>query len=229
MELHHIRGGSREELEKKAYNIGVGISLGNKWFTSEIIVQLVQWSLQYTREYVIVYVADSIHAINEEVRGRMSPERAMARSLRKGSEILESVETLIQQRFSEDDKNRIVYVTWNEIVNAEYEKKLAWLIRFFYETPAFAEGIKRIVSSTISKEQRMFREDDVEKLSMYILSEMPEILSRVPMKGYTCDAYVYPRDGELTQLAEQLQNGKVFPQIKENIIDTEPKVFLEVR
>jgi tRNA-dependent cyclodipeptide synthase len=229
MELHHIRGGNKEELEAKAYNIGVGISLGNKWFTPETIVELVHWSLQYTREYVIVYVADSIHAINEEVRGRTSPQRAMARSLRKGSEILEGARVLVEKHFSEDDKKRIVYVTWNEILDTEYERKLAWLVQYFYETPAFAECIKRIVSSQISKEQKVFTEDDVEKLSMYILSEMPEVLSRVPMRGYECDAYVYPFDGALTQLAEQIQKGEAFPQINEKIIDTQPKVFLEVR
>jgi len=91
MELHRIRGGNKEELEARAYTIGVGISLGNKWFTPENILGLVIWSLQYTRENVIVYVADSIHAINEEVRGKMSPERAMERSLKKISNSLKKI------------------------------------------------------------------------------------------------------------------------------------------
>ncbi len=229
MELHQIRSGNKEELEAKAYNIGVGISLGNKCFTPETIVDLVKWSLQYTREQVIVYIADSIHAINEEVRGRMSPERAMARSLRKGTEILQEVKNIIDQNFAEEDKQRIVYVTWNEIVDAEYEKKLAWLMRFFYESPVFADRIKNIVRANISREQRSFNEEDISRLAMYIISEMPEVLCRVPMRQYACDAYVYPLDGELTQLVEQIQNGEVFPEVKVNIIDTEPKVFLEVR
>lgn len=229
MELHQIRGGTREELEAKAYNIGVGISLGSKWFTPENIVELTKWSLQYTREQVIVYVADSIHSINEEVRGRMSPQRAMARSLRKGSEILQDVRAIIDEQFSEEDRKRIVYATWNEIVDAEYEKKMAWLIRFFYESLAFARRIKEIVRNGLSKESREFKEQDIERLGMYIISEMPELLCRVPVKGYPCDAYVYPYDVELTHFAEQVQTGEVFPEIRENIIDTEPKVFLEVR
>jgi len=58
---------------------------------------------------------------------------------------------------------------------------------------------------------------------------MPEVICRVPIKGYACDACVYPFDGELTQFVEQVQKGEIFPEIKANILDTEPKVFLEVR
>lgn len=49
------------------------------------------------------------------------------------------------------------------------------------------------------------------------------------MKGVVCDAFTYPFDGELPELTEKIQNGEIFPEIKENIMDTEPKVFLEVR
>lgn len=229
MQLHKIRGGDKESLEAKLYNIGVGISLGNKWFTAANIVELINWSLKHTKEYVVVYVADSIHAINEEVRGRMSKERAMSRSLKKGEQIISAVKDMVDKEFSEEDRKRIVYVSWNEIVDEEYQKKMSYLIELFYSSSDFKDRIKSIVVKNTSKEDRIFDDTDIEKLSMYIVSELPEIICRVPMNQYSCDAYVYPFDGELTQLAEEIQLGHVFPQIKENIIDTEPKVFLEVR
>ena len=76
MKLYSIRGGNEFDLNAKKYNIGVGISLGNKYFTPENIAEAVRWSLQYSRESVIVYVADSIHAINLEVRSRITFEKA---------------------------------------------------------------------------------------------------------------------------------------------------------
>jgi hypothetical protein len=85
------------------------------------------------------------------------------------------------------------------------------------------------VRTSVASESRTFSEEEVDKLSMYILHEMPEIICRVPMKEYECDAYVYPFDGEVVQLAEQIQKGEAFPEIRENILDTRPKVFLEVR
>lgn len=229
MELYRIRGGTEAELQAKAYAIGVGISLGNKWFTSESIVELVKWSLPYSRGPVIVYVADSIHAINEEVRSRITPQRAMGRALRKGEKILGEVKEILDKVLSVEDRGRVVYVTWNEIVDAAYEAKMAWLITHFHQYAPFAERIKTIVRNTVSKEERQFSEEEIDKLAMYILYEMPELLVRVPMKGYECDAFVYPFDGELAELAENIQKGVEFPEIKERIIDTKPKVFLEVR
>lgn len=229
MELRLIRGGNVHELEARSYNIGVGISLGNKWFTTQNIVDLVKWSLQYTREIVVVYVADSIHAINLEVRNRISSGRAMTRSTRMGSEIIQSVREQIEKSISQDDLKKIVYVTWNEIIDAKYERKMAFLIRLFFSSENFRNKVTSIVRDGVAKEARKFTDDEIQKLSMYILHEMPELICRVPMKEYRCDAYVYPFDGELTRLAEQIQKGEVFPEIKENILDTEPKVFLEVR
>lgn len=64
---------------------------------------------------------------------------------------------------------------------------------------------------------------------MNVIEELPEVLARTPIKGMTFDAYAYPFDGELPELVERIQRGDIFPEIKESIMDTEPKVFLEVR
>jgi hypothetical protein len=48
MKLYSIRGGTVKELNEKQYQIGVGVSLGNKWFSIENTAELVKWSLQNT-------------------------------------------------------------------------------------------------------------------------------------------------------------------------------------
>ncbi|OHA88878.1 MAG: hypothetical protein A3C70_01680 [Candidatus Zambryskibacteria bacterium RIFCSPHIGHO2_02_FULL_43_14] len=64
MKLHKIRTGNREDLEDKKYTLSIGVSLGNKWFTIENIIDLIRWSLPRTKYDLVVYVGDSIHAIN---------------------------------------------------------------------------------------------------------------------------------------------------------------------
>ena len=123
MELHGIRGGNKSALEAREYNIGVGVSLGNKWFTIENTVELTKWALRYSRETVIVYVADSIHAINLEVRNHTSYEKALSIAKSKGSKFLMEVENEIRGSFSVEERNKIVYATWDEIVNFEYKEK----------------------------------------------------------------------------------------------------------
>jgi hypothetical protein len=59
--------------------------------------------------------------------------------------------------------------------------------------------------------------------------EFTEVLCRVKIAGNECDAYAYPYSGLVTELVDNIQQGLIFPKIKEEIIDTKPKVFLEVR
>jgi tRNA-dependent cyclodipeptide synthase len=229
MDFLSIRSGTREELELNKYNIGVGISLGNKWFNPENILSLVRWSLTYTREKVVVYVADSIHSLNIEARTGKSPKKAKELSLQQGQNILNEVRNQINGSFSKEELSRISYAHWDELVDDRYRENVNYLYNLFNTNNGFKKAILNLVENHISKESRAFSNESMEKMACYILEELPEILCRVKIAGTVCDAYVYPFDGELCVFAQQLQNGEIFPEIKEVIITTEPKVFLEVR
>lgn len=229
MQLHTIRGGNIEDLNNKKYTIGVGISLGNKWFTVENIVSLVEWCLEHTKDNVIVYVADSIHAINLEVRNRISFDKAERLADQMGTDILNNVKAQLEKELSAEDNKKIIYVKWQSIVDDSYKNKLGYIQSLYQNNTEFKNTIETIVRGLTSKEVKTFTDQEITRLGEYIVAEIPEVINRVKMAGSICDAYVYPYDGELTRLIEKIQKGEVFPEIKENIMDTEPKVFLEVR
>lgn len=229
MQLYKIRSGTEEDLLNRHYNIGVGISLGNRWFTPENIVSLIEWSLSYTKDYVIVYVADLIHAINIEVRNGKSPEKAEEKALRMGEDILEQVKKLVDEKFGTDEKSKICYATWSDLLTPSFRAKVDFLYEKYHSEAEFKRTIIELVEGFTENENRNFTEEDKEKLGSYVIEELPEVLARTPISGMTFDAYVYPYDGELPELVERIQKGEIFPEIKESIIDTEPKVFLEVR
>jgi tRNA-dependent cyclodipeptide synthase len=229
MQLYKIRGGNEEELFAKKYNIGVGISLGNRWFTVENILGLVGWSLEYTRESVVVYVADSIHALNIEARTGKSLEKSKVITLQQGRAILEQVKEQVAESVSEQSRQRIVYAQWDDIVDQKYQQKVDFLYNLYSSDKDFRGKILDLVNEHTATETRMFDENARTKMAQYILEELPESLCRVKISGVTCDAYAYPFDGPLCIFIEELQRGVVFPEIGNTIIDTEPKVFLEVR
>jgi len=228
MNLYNIRGGSREDLENHKYNIGVGISIGNKWFNVENILELVKWSLKYTRERVTVYVADSIHALNIEAREGKDHIRAKDVALRKGNEILDAVKERVNETLSVDEIRKIDFIHWDSLVNSLYEEKLAYLYKFFEENEEFRGAITNLVKRFIAKEKRSFSEAAIKKMCYYILEELPELIARVNVGKISYDAYIYPIDTDLNYFVEQLQKGDIFPEIRVKILDTEPKVFLEV-
>ena len=229
MELHLIRGGNKVDLEAKKYNIGVGISLGSKWFTVENILELIAWSLKYTKESVVVYVADSIHAINIEVRKSISHEKALAISNNMGDEILESVKNAADAKFSSLDTSRITYSKWQALVDDSYRKNIHFLYDFYSKDKNFKDALMSITRNYTQKDPRSFTEAQLERLNSYLIEEFPELIKRVSINNIKYDAYVYPFDGDLVRLVEEIQNGHMFPEIKQHVLDTEPKVFLEVR
>ena len=115
MHLHTIRGGSVEDLKDHKYNIGVGISLGNKWFTPENILGLVEWALKYTSQNVVVYVADTIHALNIEVRKRRSVEYSIKEAKKQGEEIMSQTKNLLKGRLPEKEYSKVILVFWEII------------------------------------------------------------------------------------------------------------------
>ncbi len=228
LKLHNIRGGNKTDLEQKKYTIGVGLSLGNKWFTPENIIEEIKWALEYSKDKVVVYVADSIHAINISVRSRRSIESARRIAFREGEELFSKVKEGLKF-LSDEQLNKISFVKWDEIVDGSFTNKLVYLRARYNESGLFQDTIHAIVRNHVSHEDRKFSDDDIHMLGSYIVEELPECANRVPMKGIIVDAYMYPQDNELVAFIERIQKGEVFPEIKEKIMDTEPKVFLEVR
>jgi len=229
MELHRVRGGNQEALENKEYNICVGISLGNKWFTPKNIVGLIEWSLEHTKEHVVVCPADDIHAINLEVRSRKSKSKSLELARKMSEELMIAVKEEVKNRLSEEQSAKIVYATWSDVVDEKYKEKVSYLYDVYEKDSEFRTAIQQIVRGYTSKEARLFSDEDITILSTYVLEELPEVVGRVPVKGFVCDAYAYPFDSELTVFIEQIQEGERFPEIGKAIMETEPKVFLEVR
>lgn len=229
MKLHKIRGGSLGSLESREYNICVGISLGNKWFTPENILELIKWSLIYTKEYIVICPADDIHAINIQIRSRKSPESALRLAKKMGTEIVASVKELTDQHLDDEQKSKLIFADWSDVADEKYKKKVNFLYEAFGSNLDFRNTVRDIVKEYTSKGDRIFSKEDIDMLSTYILEELPELIGRVPVKGYICDAYAYPFDGSLTKLVEDIQLGNKFPEIRNKILDTEPKVFLEVQ
>lgn len=229
MKLYKVRGGSEKLVHNRAYNIGVGISLGNKWFSAENILGLIEWSLENTKDFVVVYIADSIHAINIEVRYRKSPEKSKEKAIKMGDKILKEVKELVRKRFTDEQLKRIHYVRWYELLTPEFQKKVDFLYKKYKTDVLFRNKIINLTNDFLEREERIFSHEDKVKLGEYIIEELPEILNRVPANDLVFDAHVYPFDGKLPELVDDIQRGIIFPEIKKEIMDTEPKVFLEVR
>lgn len=229
MKLYKIRGGNEEELCAKKYNIGVGISIGNKWFSTKNILELIGWALKYTKEYVIIYVADSIHAYNIEVRNHKSPKKAKEMALKLGEKVLQEVKICVEKQFSVAELTKIHYAKWDKLLTLEFQEKIKFLYDKYENDIYFRNTILGLVESFTKNENRIFSHNEKVKLGNYIIEELPELLTCVPINELVSEAYAYPFDNKLTEFVDNIQSGIIFPEIRERIMNTRPKIFLEVR
>lgn len=229
MEIHTVRGGTKEEFCNGEYNLAVPISLGNRWFTEQSVLELVQFSLPYAKEFLVVYVADTIHAVNIEVRNRRSRNGALRKAKRMGREFLLSVQQTLSANLHVTEKDKVFYKNWDDLLTDDYLKKQKFLYDKYKKDSDFRREIKRLVKNTTSMEEKGFSEEEIEKLGNYIIEELPELLMRVPIDGLQFDANVYPFDNDLLVLVEDIQKGRKFPEIAKEMIDSKNKVFVEVR
>ncbi|MDO8538446.1 MAG: tRNA-dependent cyclodipeptide synthase [archaeon] len=217
IEVKKVLGATVEEIESKKFNIMIGISLGNKYFTKENIKEYIMWALQNTKEKVLVFVADKLNAINYEAKYHYEKKRAMSVALRKGNEMKELINGIINE-FSEKDRKKIAVIGWEEIENTEkYQKQKLIFENAFFNDTKFHERIVEIVKEQVNSSIIKLKEGDYEKLALYPLYELPCFVTGLEYKKtlYTC--LPYPRMGKIDELEMDLQKGKEFPSISKQL------------
>ena len=223
-----IRGASEKEVKSKKFNLYVGVSIGNKWFTDENIKNQIIWCLKYSKNKIAILLGDSLHAINYEVRNRMPPEKAYQRAINEGNKYIHRINNIIS-KLSKRDQSRIFIVRWDDVKKDTFNKEfIPFFYREFERNKDFNREIKKIVLSFTKTEVKSFSNKEVDKLCEYILQELPELLHGFTYKRTYYNCYTYPFDNLLTQLVEKIQKKEIFPHFHKKL-GIKRNVFVELR
>lgn len=210
------------EVANKSFNIWIGISLGNKYFTQDHIKAYVEWALQYTKERVLVVIGDSLHAVNLEVLDNKTPAAAMRKVLNMGD--IKYAEA--QDIFSElptDQQDKISVVRWRDILDAyDYQGKLSVVKAEYQNNSEFREYIRDITrNGRQDRTDKLSRlnEGELDRLCDYVLNEIPHFVNGV--QGYGDDIVYtlipYPGLTKLDELFVGIQNKTMFPELAEKL------------
>ncbi|HUC02063.1 MAG TPA: tRNA-dependent cyclodipeptide synthase [Candidatus Paceibacterota bacterium] len=206
---------TQAELQAKKFNILIGISLGNKYFTDSHIKDYVLWAIENTKEKTAVLIPDKIHAINYEAKSQYKPERALALATRKGKEIEEIILGIKKEFKIPNDKLQILH--WEEIENETYNHMLHIFSDAFKNNTSFRDAVFNIVKDTPHFKELNLNDSQYEKLCNYVIDELPMLISGVEKNGIAYDLLPYPGFANIDYLAIDLQEGKNFPKITEQL------------
>jgi len=212
VKINEILNGTINEIEERQYNIFIGISLGNKYFTKEHIKSYLKWALDHTKDKVALIIADKIQAINYEVRNGYSKERAMKVSLKLGNRIKEEVQQIISS-FPKKDQNRIVVLHWEEIETKKHLEQVSILFKEFNSNKEFYNEIINIVKENI----KSLNESEYEKLAHYVLNELPTFINGCYFNNELYNLIIYPGLGGIDYLSIGLQTKTKYRELSERL------------
>ncbi|MDD5341112.1 MAG: tRNA-dependent cyclodipeptide synthase [Patescibacteria group bacterium] len=210
MKIGRCLNTTKEEIEAKKFNIFIGISLGNKYFTRENIKGYIDWALANTKEKVAILIPDKIHSVNYEVKSGYKKERAEKLAHKEGDKVLKIVESILGE-FDKARRGIVDILTWDKIETEEYKRMVNVLRQEFSIDDKFRSLILEIVKENVKSDK--LTESDYEKLASYPLEELPMLISGFEYNGVKYDLLPYPGISKIDYLVLDLQEGKSFPDI----------------
>ena len=217
MRIQKIINTSLEEIKSKKYNIYIGISLGNKWFSKENLEKYMNWSLEHTKEKVLFLIADKIQAINYNVRNKSdSANTNLKRAIRRGNEMKLILEGL-KSKLSKEKQKKVIILTWQEYEeqSAFYKKYTPIIYSDFEKNKKFRRGILDLVKSLIK--DREFSEEEYLKFSEYFLEEFIDLFSGIKIGKDYYGLYLYPQHSSVFSFMKKIQEGKLFSELSKKL------------
>lgn len=217
MNIRKTYNSTESEIKSKKFNIFIGISLGNKFFSKENLRKYIKFSIERTKEKVLILIADKIQAINYNARNKLSMETAINKAIKQGDKIQNILNELINE-LPNQTKDKIIILRWNDLENDSTRKIfLNKLYVNYNKNGKFQEKISQIVKEYSSKEDRNFSKESLQKMQKYLVEELPEFLRGVKFQEEDFNLYIYPKDNGFFKFVQEIQGKKIDIQLSERL------------
>jgi tRNA-dependent cyclodipeptide synthase len=227
MKIGQCINATQNNIDNNKFNYWIGISLGNKYFSEENIQKYVEWTLLNTNESVLIVIADWIYSINTQVLDKRNEQSSLRKAMRLGDVKLGEVTEIINQ-LPPKQAAKVKIARWKDIENSEFhQNRVHVLFDEFQKKKDFYMRIIEIVKENFKGSPKTLEASGIEKLSEYVLHEIPMFLDGIHLFGYTYDAILYPKIGLIDLLEKDLQEGLIFPELTKKLNIKSPAAIIE--
>jgi tRNA-dependent cyclodipeptide synthase len=207
---------TQEEINKKIFNVFVGVSLGNKLLTPALAKKYVKWAHKYTKDNALILVADEIDTINWQVFRGMNEEEAREKVEQKAYGISGMFEKAKRELYKE--KNDPSYITrvhtifWDDIKNEGYDHLCKILSDEYNSNEKFRKQVLYFVNKYIELRKTEVADQQKDILAQYIINELPTLLGGIFWDNTLYNLILYPTyaDSGMSQFVLDIRGGKYF-------------------
>lgn len=228
MRIEDVYNTTAEAIENRAWNLYLGVSVKNRYFTQETIRQFARWGAERTSERFAFLIVDILQRINNEVLEKISSLRALDKAFRQSDTIREFCSNAVAE-LPPELRDKVVLIEWADIVDAEYARKTKLVFDYFQSCEAFHEYIFSTVRDNLGGIVARLNHEDILRLCDYVLYEMAEFLYGFNYEGVHFNCCVYP--GAITGLTRDLIAADFFQpllaQLSPRSVITHASVYVE--
>ena len=219
-----------EEVEARRHNLWVGISFGNKTFTTEHIRSLLLCALHFTKGKVLVWIPGRMQAINFHYFDNISRADALKKAFVAEDEKRREIETILAT-LPEAEQKKISVANYDDICTPLFIKRREVLFREFSEQEDFYLDVVAIVKEVVQDRQRTETKKLLENLSLYILQELPLFLNGVQtlFDKTLYSVCLYPGMGKLDDLVNEIWRGKKYAGLRKKLSLKEKVGIVDIR
>jgi tRNA-dependent cyclodipeptide synthase len=211
---------TQEEIEKKLFNIFVGISLGNKFLTPQLAKKYVKWAHYYTKDNALILIADKIDVVNWMVFNKLNLKEAEKKVRNKAWGIKglfdKAIRTLAREENDPTYITKVYIVFWEDVTNNEGYRHLKEILTQEYkENKDFRNQVLYFVNKYIERrglKPSEISNEDKDKLADYILSELPTLIGGIFWNNTLYNLCLYPTyiESGMSQFVLDIRGGKYF-------------------
>ncbi|NCC52178.1 MAG: tRNA-dependent cyclodipeptide synthase [Spartobacteria bacterium] len=199
------------EIDSKRWNPYLGISINNKAFTVEYLAEFMNWATERARERAAIVIVDIIQHINNEVLDKKKPQGAIEKAFRKADEVHllcdQAMSTLSPER-----RDKLIVLEWTDLVyESGFRHNLSVLRSEYTTNRPFREALQAIVRDNLGPIVQRLDDAGIERLTHYVLNELPELIAGFRHEGVHFNLNVYP--GKIGSIYMQLLEFGFFRQL----------------
>lgn len=203
-------------IEAHEWNPYLGISINNKAFTQDYIYKFMDWAASRSKDGAAVLVVDIIQRINNEILGKAKPLAAIEKAFSRADEILALCKSA-HESLTAHKKERIVILEWPDIMyDKAFENNARVFNDAFENEPEFRGALIATTRENLGAITGRLDESQIEKLTRYVLSELPEIFAGFNHKGVHYNLNVYP--GKILEIYTRLNSLECFKAIRGRLL-----------
>lgn len=217
-----------DAIKARRHNIWMGISLGNKYFNKDHLARYLSWAVSYTKEKMLLIVADEIHAINYEVFEKLPSSKALEKAMKKGDEMCSMLRELLRE-LPPEHLGKIEIIRWEKITAlSSYQAGLVKIEKLTARDPEFLDLMIDIVRINLGERVYNLKEAELAALARYVILEFPIFLGPLEYKGVVYDLNVYPGLSLLDDVVIAIQDKLFYKELTEGIADDKKLAIAEV-